>query len=682
MPTLHVHIDDAPAGEPYPLRLLLDDGRPGWDDAALALGSIPHDLAIPNPPPHPDGTGEILTVESGVEWFLSLTDPPPNGAEVVGTMLFQLLDQPGVSAPWRTVRDEAWAKRLTGEPLRTVLHIHAPALRALPWELVHHKHRFFHTEALGPWYRAAPASVPAGAPIGRPLRILVIVGCKEDDHRVRWREEVQAICDVTCLRRTLFDVELLERPSTQQLAQLLTDFAPHVVHFVGHGTAEMGSEKAALEMWDEAAKAGWGWTSTEIFQRLQAAPPRLAFINACRSADFAGEVGSWRIADSLVEAGVAAVIGMQGDIGGEAASFFAARIYSQLADGVAIDRAVATARMDTSQAAFVKGGRDWVLPTLTLAGPPDEVLAMEPAPPEPLARLAEASGSLQRLGKFVGRRRERRQVRDAAASRGNLLVLAGGEAVGKSDFIKTCLEFFALRGARVVYVDLATGQRHDAIKLLRAIRGLKSSTTRDLLRPELYPHFAGFNEELNALLAGKPAPTQLQGTPESATDADAPYFPDRAHPETHTRAFESFNRALVRSAGDEPLIVVVDHLGGPNGGMTPDEFTRYVRPLFVDAVLRGELPGVHLVLTLRDEHVKEFGLGDLLAGQCGHTLKPFPGREWRWLASEYLLARKIDRTRAEQPMAMLEAEFADDGFTPEDLEALADFVARFKGRGP
>ncbi len=684
VPTVFLHIDDAEGAAPYPVRLLFDDEQPNGDAAPLATGTLTRDLALSAPPPHPDGRSEPYTVVDAVTWFLSQADPTLEDAEFVGGLLFRLLDESGISAEWRVLRERAWAERLGGAVWRTVLAVHPQALRALPWELVHHKNRFFHTESLGPWYRASEAPSRPLTPIARPVRLLVIVGCREDDDKVKWRQEVEAIYEVTCLKRTLFDVEILERPSAAKLVEVLTEFEPHILHFVGHGTPATRGEKAALKMWDDKKGEGnkgaddkgegWSWTSTEINQRLQMAPPRLAVINACRSTAFAGEEGGWRIADALLEAGVAAVIGMQGDIEGEAASHFASHLYSQLAAGALIDRAMASARLETFQLPSVKGRRDWVLPTLTLSCAPESLLELEAGMYDAVAPLVATSDVLRQLRAFVGRRRERRQIRGhSAAKHAELLLLSGGKAIGKSDFLKTCLEEFALRGSRVVYVDLATNTKHDAIAMLRAIRGPNAPTKIDLLRPDLSAAFADFNEELNALLDGKPVPSELQRTPESGTDAGVAYDPNRAHPETLTRAFASFNRALTTSAGAQPLFIVIDHLVDEKGGMLPDEFTRYVRPLFLDAVMRHELPDVHLVLAVRDDQAIQLGLVDLLAGDCGRTLKPFPRRQWRWLANEYLQAKKLDRAAARASIAHLEATLKTD-FEPRLLSLLAELM--------
>lgn len=672
MLTLHIQVDDAPAGEPYPLTLRLDAGEPGWEAAPIAQGKIPRDLAVANAMPHPDDAATPLTVESALAWYQAQTEPSATGFEAVGDLLFKLLDQPTVSAAWKAQRDAAWGKRLTGESMRTVLTIAPPELRDLPWELINHKHRYFFTEAHGPWYRAGEAAVDPGAKLARPMRLLIIVGCQADDDRIRWREEVQAILDVACPRRSLFDVEVLERPTIERLATELATFKPDILHFVGHGIAGDADTKAGLELW--SGDVSRLWTAREMFQLLSPQPPRLVFVNACRTAEFAGASGSWRVANALLDAGVPAVIGMQGDVLGDAAALLSRRIYEQLADGIMIDAAIAQARLETMQSNAGQDRKDWSLLTFTLACAPASVLALEDAPPKELWDLVTSSDSVLNLSGFVGRRRDRREVRQVASTKSNLIVLAGDKEVGKSDFIQTCLEQFALRGARVVYVNLATGGWHDAIGLLRQIRGPKSLEKADILRPLLYPAFADFNEELNALLEGRPAPAKPLRTPESGIDNEKVYRADTAHPDTIDRAFESFARALIASANGEPLYIVLDHVGGPGGGVPPDEFKKYVRPKLVDPAFRKELGPVRLVLSFRQDQLADFDLAKLAEGDAGRTLRPFERTDWRWLANEYLLARKLDRTRGARWIAEMDDGMADEAFGPDALKALGDMV--------
>ena len=61
-------------------------------------------------------------------------------------------------------------------------------------------------------------------------------------------------------------------------------------------------------------------TTKELYGWLAGAPPRLAIINACRTANLSDIEGTWAVADALVDAEVAGVIGMQGEVRGRCRS--------------------------------------------------------------------------------------------------------------------------------------------------------------------------------------------------------------------------------------------------------------------------------------------------------------------------------------------------------------------------
>jgi hypothetical protein len=113
----------------------------------------------------------------------------------------------------------------------------------------------------------------------------------------------------------------------------------------------------------------------------------------------------------------------------------------------------------------------------------------------------------------------------------------------------------------------------------------------------------------------------------------------------------------------------------------PDEFRKYVRPKLVDPVFRKELGPVRLVLALRQEQLADFDLAKLVEGNAGRMLMPFAREDWRWLANEYLLVRKLDRSRGANWIAQMDADMPDEAFTPDTLELLASLVRKFNGKG-
>src|SRR5687768_11753139 len=128
----------------YPLSLFVGDDtdvvRQLTDGSApTASDVIPADLGVPNPPLHPT-TNAPLDPLLAREYLLG----PTAGSELlerVGTLLFDVLNRPGIAALWKQERDAAWANRVQAEAerrpaLRMLLDVRDTALRLLPWELV------------------------------------------------------------------------------------------------------------------------------------------------------------------------------------------------------------------------------------------------------------------------------------------------------------------------------------------------------------------------------------------------------------------------------------------------------------------------------------------------------------------------------------------------------------------
>ena len=91
--------------------------------------------------------------------------------------------------------------------------------------------------------------------------------------------------------------------------------SPHVIHVMAHGDLD-GGGNACLLIEDKAAGGAWQWTAPDIPEDLPATLPRLVVLNACRSTKIDGQDAAWGVADAFLAMGVAAVIGMQGDIWG------------------------------------------------------------------------------------------------------------------------------------------------------------------------------------------------------------------------------------------------------------------------------------------------------------------------------------------------------------------------------
>ena len=372
------------------------------------------------------------------------------------------------------------------------------AIRRLPWELVADApgKRLF-LDAANPWVRGSPPFGPTPSPDPGPLRVLIVIGSRDDD--VAGEEEVAAI--LPGLRAGRGVAEVLRGPTQTELVSAYQQLRPHVFHFIGHGLMLPGSG-AVLKM--SSPPTDWVLSDDEILNVLTGWTGRLAILNACRTDSVPAE--SHEAAANLAEAfrrqGYRAVIGMQGDIRTEAASAFSRPFYQALGRGSPLDQALADARGAMAQLALNR--RDWALPAMTLSADPGQVLVLD----EPQPRVPLATPEFVESEPFVGQGPERRSLWmgldpglfDSEAH--GLTVVTGEKEVGKTWLIKQALWICALRGWTVRYVTLTEPDHFlDFLDVLRRIRD--GDPGSQLQAPLPSEAFVRFNHEVYSLVRGK-----------------------------------------------------------------------------------------------------------------------------------------------------------------------------------
>jgi hypothetical protein len=707
----------------YPLSLFVGDDaevvRQLTDGSApTASDIIPSDLAVINPPLHP-ATNEPLQALLARDYLLG----PTAGTDLlerVGTLLFDVLNRPGVAPLWKQERDTAWAGRVQSEQekrpaLRMLLDVRAPELRLLPWELIRTGKNSLAQQAWWPLVRwqASQQPLAEAAPLQWPFRVLVVIGCSEDDKAIDWREELWALLEsVSQLRREpgvggdtidllwhKIDVEFFECRLPKRikdrdvgpkeaLEQRLTEFQPHVLHFLGHGVPGDATQKAALKLFDARPTVLENelLTTKELYGWLAPAPPRLAIINACRTANLSDLEGTWAVADALVDAEVAGVIGMQGDVRGDAAARFAAGLYAALTRGMTIDSAVVEGRRRMLMTA-PDDERDWALPTVVLRTLPERVLPMEEDSPLAIKRQIVSDPSLKIVEGFVGRRDERRRLRQGAEARATvpqtskLLMVLGESQVGKTWLVWRCLEGCLLRGHLVVNISFKDQRRSfNAIDVFRLIRGTENEPA-GVLRPNLYQQFDPFNAALYHLLRGKVVPL----TPGPERDDGIDFKLGVAHQDTLKQAGELFRQCLRKLAANRLVVIVLDHIADLSGvGIVPEELRPGgdLRRELIDPIANGDIKNVRLILTAGASQLKALGLSDLAALGTDCELQWFVPADWELLAREFTVDRGLDRALAEPLIEWksqkLRNASPDARWGRDELDAMVTFMGQVK----
>lgn len=372
--------------------------------------------------------------------------------------------------PRTSIGDELWRRLTPGSigpaltPLATskriYLDLRSSSLADLPWELLRHQGQYLFTGATARWVIGRPdrdSALPyAPPPIEHPLRVMVVVGNKPDDTRIRAREELLAIERAAHRHNPDVVVHTLLHPEAQAIDKALQGFRPHVFHFIGHGA---GSEDApTIECYSPTMSRIDEWDSQRIVTVFQTAPPRLVVLNACLTAG--APTAATSLVGAFLNAGCTATVTMMGEIDGTASHAFSSSLYEELFAGVSVDAAVNAARRHVSAIAIdgpdgdVAGLRsNWPLPRLTVRGDVAEAVNAKPV-------REQTSGRMRK--DFVMRWDERWSAWQAmsgsyagsADKEARLAVLRGASLMGKTDLLGTVGETRLRAGEHVLHVDL------------------------------------------------------------------------------------------------------------------------------------------------------------------------------------------------------------------------------------
>jgi len=285
----------------------------------------------------------------------------------VGERLFESTFSGDVGATYRTSRAIA-AERGIG--LQIALRLTAPELAALPWESLFDPHADVYLCRKEPLVRhvSAPYSPPALA-VEPPLRILAMAASPRGlplldvpAERARLDEALRAHMD-----RGLIELEWLEDASWAGIHAKLLEQEWHVLHFIGHGTYDLGTDEGMLAFVGPDGRPDLVPANALADLLDEAEPtPRLVVLNSCQSGATGGSDEFSGTAAALAHSGIHAVAAMQFAISDAAAIAFARGFYTALAHGRDVDEAVRSGRIGILGTG--RGTLEWVTPVLYLRG--------------------------------------------------------------------------------------------------------------------------------------------------------------------------------------------------------------------------------------------------------------------------------------------------------------------------
>ncbi len=304
--------------------------------------------------------------------------PPPLDPQQFGQELYQAVFAGAVGDSWRQSLERARAR---GAGLRLRLRLNdAPELATLPWEYLYlpFAHRFLVLSDQTTLVRYLHVGQPADPLLTElPLRVLVLVSDPPDalpplNVEAEWERLTEALKPLQA--RNAIIIERI--PATlRELQRALRRNAYHIFHFIGHGWFDEAQATGGLVLEDSNTGRAQRVDVTRLATLLHDHHPlRLAFLNACEGArvdrgePFAG------VAQRLVQQGLPAVLAMQFPITDSAATTLAQLFYEALADGYAVDAALAEAR----KAIYLEGSvMEWGTPALFSRADDNRLFALE-----------------------------------------------------------------------------------------------------------------------------------------------------------------------------------------------------------------------------------------------------------------------------------------------------------------
>jgi CHAT domain-containing protein len=630
----------------------LDDGAADWKTIPKAAGAIDKAHVEPADPANP---AQPLLPKGGMVGYMLREDRPRPAFQTIGDHLWSLLNAGNVG----TFLASTWQKHARThandpkEGLAVVLDIRDEALQVLPWELMLRSNLPLFASPLNPFVRGPLDPVGAPLPSGLLLRVLVLVGSAPGDPAVKAEEEIEYLEDAVRVLRREIDLRV-ERPrSSGDLATLYSDFGPHVLHFIGHGgeVQRPGGKTIASLVFEDGKGGRWDWTTADIAGTLAVGAPRLAFLNACRTA---AQTQSARellrtLAVEFLAAGTCGVIAMQADIAGAAAASFSGASYAALARGERLDAALALARFGVRQQPGEADRRDWALPSLTVRVEVSDVLPARIQLEQTRRDVLETTPEFVSVQAFVDRKEQRVSVDPLAAPDrvADVLVVSGAAESGKTSMLLWFLEGCAWCNHIVRYVDLkrtTTAGFRDVLAWI--IDGQDGSASE--LRQPVKGNFTRVRDLLALARSGQPGAGAAP--PDDLIDT----------------LFTAFRTALVQAANQETLVIALDHIGS----MDVTEFHKFIRPRLLDYVMQRKMRPVRFVLCGTDTEIRALQLHTLQPPTVGVT--NFSAAEFIPLYREYLLKRDVPRGKIPPPPIVPTSDFP-----PKMLADTYDFLARW-----
>ncbi|HEY1013971.1 MAG TPA: CHAT domain-containing protein [Herpetosiphonaceae bacterium] len=287
------------------------------------------------------------------------------------------------------------ARQAAAGRVRLRLHIEAPALARLPWELLHDGSDFLCLDRDTPLVRGVtvrPRQV-AAEPV---LRVLVIGGVARDEAPLRLDDELAVIERKLkpALERGEIQLHTLIGSNLERdLPSTLGSFRPHLVHVAGHG----GLDGLRVPDADGRTRQISSATLRMLLRNVKSV--QMVVLNGCELA--ANSDTQAGVATTLARVGIPTVVGMQFEISDTAAIAFAEGFYEALGWGWPAEEAVSWARSRMTYYAPDPDVMEWVTPAVYVASDDVRIEAVPVPGASPIAVEGAQEYTYQRLLELI-----------------------------------------------------------------------------------------------------------------------------------------------------------------------------------------------------------------------------------------------------------------------------------------
>jgi len=245
-----------------------------------------------------------------------------------------------LSDTWFKPVRESIRPQLAGDGNQLLIQSTDPQILNLPWELV----ELMNGLPVGcdaAWsLRRTPLDKLSGEGALDPghLRILFAAAAPVDQAALDYEREEDAMLRATGKLRNVA-VRFAETGSATELAELVAEFRPHVVHLSGHGQID-GEGHGTFAFEDERGHTDSRDAESIVAEIFRGSPVRCVFWNGCETAQAAVS----GLCQALVAAGMPLALGWAAPVADDLATEFAEEFYRRLVSGETVEAAAAHAR--------------------------------------------------------------------------------------------------------------------------------------------------------------------------------------------------------------------------------------------------------------------------------------------------------------------------------------------------